>query len=278
MDIQEENYYRIARAISFIRENHKAQPSLDEIAREVDLSPSHFQRVFSEWAGTSPKKFMQHISIQHAKKVLMEGKSLFETSFEMGLSSTSRLHDLFVGIEKMTPAEYKHGGKGLRINYSFNTTPYGPVLMAASTRGICHIAFFDGDRKTALEALFSEYPQADFNESIDDFQKAGLEALKGSIDRSELRIHLKGTDFQLKVWEALLRIPEGSLVTYDTIAKAIGKPKAQRAVGTAIGKNPIALLIPCHRVIRSNGEFGGYRWNQTRKAAIIGKEMGKDNS
>ncbi len=174
----------------------------------------------------------------------------------------------------MTPAEYKQGGKGLRINYSFSTTPFGAVLIAASSRGICHIAFFDGEQKAALDALVSEYPQAEFKETIDDFQKAGLKALNGSTDRSQLRIHLKGTDFQLKVWEALLRIPEGRLVTYDAIAKAIGKPKAQRAVGTAIGKNPIALLIPCHRVIRSNGDFGGYRWDQTRKAAIIGKEMG----
>lgn len=274
MSTQEEiNYNRVAQAIDYIKANFKEQPSLDEVAANVHLSPFHLQRIFSEWAGTSPKKFLQYISIEHAKKVLAENDAtLFDAAYETGLSGTSRLHDLFINIEGMTPAEYKNGGKNLAINYSFAESPFGNIIVASTQKGICYMAFNE-DEKQALSALKSKFPNALFHQKLDLIQQNALFIFQNDWSKlSEIKLHLKGTDFQLKVWETLLKIPMGQLATYGTIAQKIKNSNASRAVGTAIGSNPVAFLIPCHRVIQSSGNFGGYMWGNTRKTAIIGWE------
>lgn len=267
------NYNRIAEAIAYITQNFKEQPNLDAVAKKVHLSPFHFQKLFTEWAGTSPKKFLQFISIGHAKKILKETQSsLFDTAYETGLSGTSRLHDLFVTIEGMTPAEYKNGGKNLVINYSFAESIFGNIAVASTSKGICHMAFYE-DEKQALETLKARFPNASFIRKLDMIQQNALFIFQNDWSKlNEIKLHLKGTDFQLKVWETLLKIPMGQLSTYGSIAQQIEKPNASRAVGTAIGSNPVAFLIPCHRVIQSTGALGGYMWGTTRKTAIIGWE------
>lgn len=270
------HYSRIVEAIEYIKANFKDQPNLDEVAEQVHLSPFHFQRLFSEWAGTTPKKFLQYISIEHAKKLLTDKQaSLFDTAFETGLSGTSRLHDLFVNIEGMTPAEYKNGGKNLHINYSFAESPFGNLIVASTLKGVCYMAFEDDEEK-ALNNLKSKFPNASFQRKLDLQQQNALFIFQNDWSKlSEIKLHLKGTSFQLKVWETLLKIPMGGLSTYGNIAEQIGNANASRAVGTAIGNNPVAFLIPCHRVIQSSGNFGGYMWGNTRKTAIIGWEMSK---
>jgi AraC family transcriptional regulator, regulatory protein of adaptative response / methylated-DNA-[protein]-cysteine methyltransferase len=277
MDAQQQlNYHRIAQAIEYIKSRFREQPNLDEIASSVHVSPFHFQRLFSEWAGTTPKKFLQYISIEHAKNLLKEQQAtLFDTAYETGLSGTGRLHDLFVNIEGMTPAEYKNGGKNLLINYSFAESPFGNLLVASTPKGVCHMAFND-DETNALHELHQKFPNAIFQRNLDLLQQNALFIFQNDWSKlSEIKLHLKGTEFQLKVWETLLKIPMGQLSTYGSIARQIGKPNASRAVGTAIGDNPVAYLIPCHRVIRSTGEIGGYMWGNTRKTAIIGWESAK---
>ena len=272
------NYKRIAQAIQFIEANYKQQPSLNEVAEKVHLSPYHFQRLFKEWAGVSPKKFLQYISLNYAKDFLIDkDATLFDTAMEIGLSGTSRLHDLFINIEGMTPGEYKNEGELLDINYSFAESPFGIVVIASTKKGLCHMSFADDEIK-GLHELKSNFPKATYHQSVDQIQIDALKVFsKDWTDISEIKLHLKGTDFQLKVWESLLKIPKGRLTSYNTIANAIDNPKAMRAVGSAIGKNPIAYLIPCHRVIRSTGEIGEYRWNATRKKVILGWEMGQAN-
>jgi len=267
------NYNRIATAIDYIRSNFRDQPHLDEVAEIVHLSPFHFQRLFTEWAGTSPKKFLQYISIEHAKKLLKQNQvTLFDAALETGLSGTSRLHDLFIHIEGMTPAEYKNGGKNLSINYSFAESPFGNLIVASTAKGLCSMAFIS-DEKGALDDLKLKFPNAVFNRKLDLLQQNALFIFQNDWTKLQrIRLHLKGTDFQLKVWETLLKIPLGKLTTYGSIAQKMGSPKASRAVGTAIGHNPVAFLIPCHRVIQSTGNFGGYMWGTTRKTAIIGWE------
>lgn len=280
MKAQEEtNYGRIAQAISYINGNFKTQPSLDEVAEKINLSPFHFQRLFTEWAGVSPKKFLQYLTVEHAKKMLKENQAtLFETAFETGLSGTSRLHDLFVNIEGMTPGEYKNGGENLTINYSFAETPFGNILVASTAKGICHIAFADV-AEDALEVLKTKFPNAVYRQFADAAQQHALYIFTHDWDRiSEIKLHLKGTDFQLKVWETLLKIPTGQLTTYGAVAKEIGMPSASRAVGSAIGANPVAFIIPCHRIIQSTGTLGQYHWGSTRKTAIIGWEAAMTNS
>lgn len=273
------NYNRIAEAIDYIKNNFKLQPNLDKIAEKIHLSPAHFQRLFTEWAGTSPKKFLQYISVEHAKKILEEKQStLFDTAFETGFSSTSRLHDLFVNIEGMTPAEYKNGGKNLDINYSFAESPFGSLIVASTLKGVCYMSFEDNEEK-ALSDLKSKFPNATFQRKLDLFQQNALFIFQNDWSKlGEIKLHLKGTDFQLKIWESLLKIPMGKLSTYGAIAESIGNSNASRAVGTAIGSNPVAFLIPCHRVIQSSGTFGGYMWGTTRKTAIIGWEGAKTHS
>lgn len=274
MDPQSQlNYDRIAAAIDYIRRHFKEQPGLEEIAAQVHLSPFHFQRLFHEWAGTSPKKFLQYISLDHAKQLLKEkGYTLFDTAFETGLSGTSRLHDLFVNIEGMTPAEYKNGGEKLQINYSFAESPFGNLIVASTARGVCHLAFQE-DEGQAFQDLMALFPNAQYKRNLDMLQQHALFLFQHDWSKlSEVKLHLKGTEFQLKVWEALLHIPMGKLSTYGEVAIHLGNPNASRAVGTAIGSNPVAFLIPCHRVIQSTGMLGGYRWGETRKTAIIGWE------
>lgn len=277
MKAQDEiNFNRIAEAINYIQTNFKDQPSLEQIAEKVNLSPFHFQRLFSEWAGTSPKRFLQYISINYAKKLLKENQaSLFETALETGLSGTSRLHDLFVNIEGMTPGEYKNGGESLSINYSFAESPFGNILVASTQKGICHIAFAD-EELAGLETLKNQFPKAEYKQMLDLEQQNALFIFSHDWRKlNQIKLHLKGTDFQIKVWETLLKIPMGQLSTYGTIAKHLQNPNASRAVGTAIGDNPVAFLIPCHRVIQSSGALGGYHWGTTRKSAIIGWEASK---
>ncbi|WP_241280143.1 bifunctional helix-turn-helix domain-containing protein/methylated-DNA--[protein]-cysteine S-methyltransferase [Chryseobacterium cucumeris] len=267
------DYNRIAKAIEYIQSNFRLQPSLEEVAENIHLSPAHFQKIFTDWAGTSPKKFLQFISLEHAKNLLKEEKaSLFDTAYETGLSSTSRLHDLFVKIEGMSPAEYKNGGKSLSIHYSFSESPFGNLLVASTEKGICYMAFED-DKEKAFGELKQKFPNASFIEKQDALQKNALSIFdKDWTKLNTIKLHLKGTDFQLKVWESLLTIPMGKLSTYGSLAEKIGNPKASRAVGTAIGSNPVAFLIPCHRVIQSTAHLGGYRWGSDRKQLIVGWE------
>jgi AraC family transcriptional regulator of adaptative response/methylated-DNA-[protein]-cysteine methyltransferase len=270
------NYIRIAEAIEYIKTNFKKQPNLEDVAKQVHLSPFHFQRLFSEWAGTTPKKFLQYISIEHSKKLLTDKQAtLFDTAFETGLSGTGRLHDLFINIEGMTPAEYKNGGKNLNINFSLAESPFGNLIVASTPKGICYMAFNDNEEK-ALEELKGKFPNATFKSKLDLIQQNALFIFQNDWNKlHQIKLHLKGTDFQVKVWETLLKIPMGQLSTYGSIADRIGNPNASRAVGTAIGNNPVAFLIPCHRVIQSNGNIGGYMWGNTRKTAIIGWESAK---
>lgn len=272
------DYERIQKTIEFIHQNFQQQPDLDEVARQVHVSSFHFQRMFKEWAGVSPKKFLQYISIQHAKQLLRQNSNLADTAFETGLSTTSRLHDLFISIEGMTPGEYKNGGEKLNINYSFAETPFGNIIVASTAKGICHLAFAD-DETDALLQLKARFPKALFKQMVDTIQQNALFIFTQDWKNlSQIKLHLKGTAFQLKVWEALLKIPMGSLSAYSSVAEKINNAKASRAVGSAIGDNPVAFLIPCHRVIQSTGAFGQYHWGSTRKAAMIGWEAAKVNA
>lgn len=279
MKAQEEiNFNRIAEAINYIKTNFKTQPGLEEIAENVNLSPYHFQRLFCEWAGTTPKRFLQYISIGYAKEMLKENQSLFDTALATGLSGTGRLHDLFVNIEGMTPGEYKNGGEKLCINYSFAESPFGNIIVASTTKGICHIAFYD-DENVAFANLQCQFPVAQYQQILDNEQQNALYIFGHDWSKmQQIKLHLKGTDFQLKVWEALLKIPMGKLATYGNLAKQLQNPNASRAVGTAIGDNPVAFLIPCHRVIQSSGALGGYHWGVNRKTAMIGWEAAKTNN
>ncbi len=267
-------FERIAKAIEYIQSNFKDQPNLDAVAKYLHLSPAHFQRLFTEWAGTSPKKFLQYISLTYAKNILKQDRSVFDATFETGLSSTSRLHELFIQIEGMTPAEYKNGGENLTINYQYVDTVFGEMIIASTTKGICFMAFIE-NRMDAYGTLMEQFPNAQFVWQSDELQKNALAIfLLENLDLPKIKLHLKGTDFQLKVWECLLKIPMGQLSSYGEIAKHINAPKASRAVGTAIGSNPVAFLIPCHRVIQATGVLGQYHWGKTRKTAMIGWEAG----
>lgn len=277
MNEQEDiNYHRIAEAINYISTNFKEQPNLEKIAEKIHLSPFHFQRLFTEWAGTSPKKFLQYTSIEYAKRLLKENQAtLFETAHETGLSGTSRLHDLFINIEGMTPAEYKNGGKSLSINYNFADSPFGNILVASTPKGICYIAFVEEEIQS-FTVLQNHFPKANFKRYLDLVQQNALFIFRDDWQKlNKIKLHLKCTTFQLKVWETLLKIPMGQLSTYGNIAKQIGNSNASRAVGTAIGDNPVAYLIPCHRVIKGTGKLGNYSWGITRKTAIIGWEASK---
>jgi len=271
------DYHRIEKAIQFIVENFQNQPSLKEIAEHVALSEFHFNRLFSKWAGTSPQRFMRFLTKEFAKEKLAESTNLLEATFESGLSSSSRLHDLFVSYEAMTPAEFKAKGAGLIIHYGIHETPFGECLIAITERGITDFRFLDDESKELI-----------INQLQQDFEKANLifdnnftkpfieQIFYETTNTSEpITLLLRGTNFQIKVWEALLKISFGQIVSYETIAKAIGKPNAQRAVGTAIGSNRLGYIIPCHRVLQKVGGIGGYRWGTTRKKAILGWEMAK---
>ncbi len=271
------DFDRIAKAIEFMYEHYKTQPSLEEIAAHVHLSEFHFQRMFQAWAGVTPKKFIQYLSVENAKKLLKNNQlTLFDTANQTGLSGTGRLHDLFVKIEGMTPGEYKNGGENLEINYSWGENIFGKMLVASTSKGICYLAFGE-EIERPLNELKELFPNAKLKEKLDDFQQSVLRFFNQKWEKSEeIKLHLKGTQFQLKVWETLLKIPEGKLTTYGEIAEKIDNPKANRAVGTAVGSNPVSYLIPCHRVIRSTGVLGEYHWGRERKKAMIGFECVKN--
>jgi AraC family transcriptional regulator of adaptative response/methylated-DNA-[protein]-cysteine methyltransferase len=270
------NYERVATAIDYIKTHFKEQPDLNEIAKEVHVSPFHFQRLFQEWAGVSPKKFLQYTTLEYAKSILKDkGASLSDASFEAGLSGTGRLHDLFIGIEGMTPGEYKNGGEALSINYSFAESPFGEIIVASTSKGICHLAFVDKEDE-ALADLHAQFPHAQYRQTVDLIQQNALYIFSQDWKQlSRIKLHLKGTAFQLKVWDALLHIPMGRLSTYSGISEEIKSHGASRAVGSAVAANPVAFLIPCHRVIRATGESGQYHWGGTRKKAMIGWEAAK---
>lgn len=276
MDNSNYHYKKVAETIVYIDGHFKEQPSLDEIAEHINLSPFHFQRLFKEWVGISPKKYLQFISSGYAKSLIKnEEISLFDVAFETGLSGTGRLHDLFVNLEGMTPGEYKNGGEKLSINFSYAESPFGDMMVASTHKGLCHMTFIE-DMESALAELKSQFPNANYFQKVDKIQQDALFIFQNDWQKlNEIKLHLRGTAFQLKVWEALLSVPHGNLVTYSDIARKIDNPQATRAVGTAIGNNPIAYLIPCHRVIQQTGEIGGYRWNPVRKKAIIGWEASR---
>lgn len=266
----------MSNAIDYLQRHFKEQPSLDRVAAEVNMSPFHFQRLFTDWAGISPKKFVQYLSLGYAKQLISnEQSTLLDTAYATGLSGTGRLHDLFVSIEGMTPGEFKNGGEQLNINYSFADSPFGKLIVASTTKGICHL-FFEEDEEQALSGLKSRFPNAIYRQVMDQSQQDALFIFqKDWRQLNQIKLHLSGTSFQLKVWESLLTIPEGRLTTYGNLAEKINKPKAFRAVGSAIGSNPVAFLIPCHRVIQSSGHLGGYRWGTTRKSVLIGWEAAR---
>ena len=267
------DFSRIAEAIYFIKNNFIAQPSLEEIAKHVHVSPSHFQKMFIDWAGVSPKKFLQYISLKHAKsKLRTEQATLFNTAIETGLSGTGRLYDLFINIEGMTPGEYQNGGENLIIKYNYKESIFGKIIIAATTKGICYIAFYE-EEELAYNLLVKLFQNAIFIEKENTYQTDILKIFTNDYNAlDKIKLHLKGTSFQLKVWQTLLTIPFGELTTYGEISNKINSPKAARAVGSAIGKNPVAFLIPCHRIIQSTGLFGEYMWGAKRKTAIIGWE------
>ena len=279
-------YDKIAKAIEYLDEHFKQQPSLDQVAEQLNMSSFHFQRLFKDWVGISPKKYVQFLTVSYAKSQLeVEKSNLLNVAVDSGLSGTGRLHDLFVSIEGMTPGEYKKGGQSLTINYSFSETPFGEVIVASTNKGICYLAFIENIEQ-GLDELKQQFPKATYQQQVDTFQKDCLSIFRNdwsnindsklhTLKLKKMKLHLKGTDFQLKVWQALLSIPQGGLVTYGEVARRINQPTASRAVGTAIGSNPIAYLIPCHRIIQSSGHTGGYRWNPIRKKAIIGWEAAK---
>lgn len=266
------NFSRISEAILYLQQNFRTQPSLEEVAKKINVSPFHFQRIFTEWAGVSPKKFLQYLSLSYAKEMIADKNvSLFEVADETGLSGTGRLHDLFVSIEGMTPGEFKAGGAALNINYHFSNSMFGRILLASTSKGLCYIAFADEHAK-ALDTLKKKFPAARLIAQTDAFQKIALDFFNSPGEPAILKLHLKGTAFQLKVWEALLKIPPGKLTSYGKLASGLSSAKACRAVGTAIGDNPVAFIIPCHRVIQTSGMLGGYHWGLPRKAAMIGWE------
>jgi len=271
------NYQRIAAAIDYIKANFKSQPDLNAVAENVNLSPFHFQRLFSEWAGVSPKKFLQYLSLDFAKSMLKaQQATLFDVALETGLSGTSRLHDLFLNIEGMTPGEYKNGGEQLRIQYSFADSIFGKIIIASTDKGICYLAFVEDTEEYPFQLLLHTFPNAHYIHGQPKIHQQAMQLFAKDWNQTKaIKLHLKGSPFQLKVWEALLKIPAGRLSTYGTIAAELNNAKACRAVGSAIGKNPIAFLIPCHRVIQSTGIFGGYHWGTTRKTAMIGWEAAK---
>ena len=283
MKISKENkayhYNKVAEALMYIDENFKEQPSLDLIAKQIHLSPFHFQKLFKEWVGISPKKYLQFTSSNYTKSLLKKSEiNLFDTAYEAGLSGTGRLHDLFIKLEGMTPGEYKNGGINLNINYSYAESPFGDMIVASTTKGICHMAFIE-ESEQAFAELQNHFPNASYFQKVDTIQQDALFIFRNDWTKlNKIKLHLKGTEFQLKVWQALLSIPEGKLSTYGNIAKQINHPKASRAVGTAIGNNPIAFLIPCHRVIQESGNFGEYHWGKVRKKAIIGWEASKNET
>jgi AraC family transcriptional regulator, regulatory protein of adaptative response / methylated-DNA-[protein]-cysteine methyltransferase len=270
------NYQRIEQAIQYLQENFQRQPELDELAEKVHLSPFHFQRIFTEWAGISPKRFLQYLTTGYLKKRLQASRNIEEAAAEAGLSSQSRVYDLFTTLEAVTPGEYKEHGSGIRIEYGFHETLFGRCLIGVTERGICWMSFLtsDEDSRRAVEEMKASWYNSVFHHDQELTQEF-IRRIFNFSQENKLHLFVKGTNFQVKVWEALLRIPSGTLTTYQDIAHRINNPKALQAVGSAVGSNNIAYLIPCHRVIRKDGILGEYRWTPARKKSMIGWEMAR---
>ncbi len=265
------NYSRIERAIKYISQNYKEQPSLEEVAQWVGMSKFHFQRIFSEWAGVTPKQFIEHLTVEALKEELIKTRNLITASENVGLSTQSRAYDLMVKIEAMTPGEYKKQGKDLEINYGVVETLFGEAFIALTGRGICSFEFVDDDFEEVLQSVKNKWSEATFIRN--DSAAREVAASMFSRDKGEVKLLLRGTPFQIKVWRALLSIPSGNVTSYSQLAELIEMPSAVRAVATAVAKNPVGLIIPCHRVIRREGVVGEYHWRSERKKSIIGWEM-----
>ena len=271
-------YERIASAIRYLDAHWRDQPSLADVARHVGLSESHFQRLFTRWVGISPKRFLQQATAQFARALLRDHRAALPTTLDAGLSNPSRLHELIVHAEAMTPGQVRRGGDGVEIAWGFHESPLGTALVAVTPLGICSIQFADSaaDRRAAVARLRAEWPAATLVESAARTRKASRQALGAlGTPTGPLAVHVRGTNFQLKVWTALLGIAPGCVTTYEEIADVIGQPAAARAVGSAVGRNPVSLLIPCHRVIRKSGGLGGYAWGLERKELILRAEDGR---
>ncbi len=265
------DYQLVEAAIRYLEDNFRRQPELAEVARYIGYSEAHFQRLFRRWAGISPKRFLQFLTAEHARQLLAESRSVLDVSYDVGLSGGGRLHDLMLNVVAATPGEIKTGGLGLRIRYGFHDSPFGDAMIASTDRGLCALSFVQGeDRETVLQELRARWPNAHLEEDA----AATAATAQTIFGRSggQITLFLKGTNFQIRVWEALLRVPAGHAVTYEDIAYSIGRPTAMRAVGAAIGQNPIAYLIPCHRVLRKSGVFGEYHWGACRKKALLAWE------
>ena len=269
------DYDRVERAIRYLETRFREQPGLAELARECGVSEFHFQRMFTRLVGISPKRFLQYQTIAHARGLLARSRSVLDATYETGLSSAGRLHDLFVAVDAVTPGEFKRRGDGLAIDYGFHATPFGEALVAVTPRGICGLWFVRGQRDGALAELARTWPEATLRERDEATSSVASQVFAREYPNGRLGLLLRGTNFQIKVWEALLRIPEGAVVTYEDIAAAIGRPRAVRAVGNAVGSNPVSYLVPCHRVIRKSGEFGNYGGGRERKRLMLGVELAR---
>jgi AraC family transcriptional regulator, regulatory protein of adaptative response / methylated-DNA-[protein]-cysteine methyltransferase len=277
MEKQTHDYDLVKHTLAFISENWRDQPSLDTLADQAGLSPTHLQRLFTRWAGLSPKAFLQAVTLDHARGLLRDSASILDASYELGLSGPGRLHDLFVTHEGMSPGIYKARGRGLNIQYGFHDCPFGRALILITSEGLAGLAFADhGKEHSALADMRSRWPEAVYVENQQAtaaYARRIFESDRWKPDQP-LRIVFIGSDFEIRVWETLLLIPFGKASTYSDIASHIGKPKAARAVGSAVGKNPISFVVPCHRVLEKSGGLGGYHWGLTRKRAILGWEAG----
>ena len=275
------DYDRIADAVQFIQANWRSQPTLQQIAKAAHMSEFHFQRLFTRWVGISPKRYCQFLTLDRARTMLREPRSLLDATLDLGLSAPSRLHDLFVTIEAVTPGEYKLGGAGLRIDYGHRACPFGRCFIGMTDRGVCWLSFFDGDcENESLTALRETWPGAMLKRNQTRAQEM-VENIFTRVPRTNgqrVKLLVRGTNFQLKVWEALVRLPAGQVISYEQLAAAIGLQRAARAVGNAVAGNHIAYLIPCHRVIRSTGHTGQYRWGSTRKQAMLTWETARESS
>lgn len=269
------HYRLVAEAIAYIRAQARQQPSLAEVAQQVGMSECHFQRLFSEWAGVSPKRFLQYLTKEYAKQALRQSADLLEASYAAGLSAPSRLHDLIVSCEAVTPGEYKSQGAGLSVRYGYAETPFGIAVIGWTQRGICYFEFCDEMGEPVPGALHAAWGKATLQRDDGQAQEWGARIFPATPERGRLHLVLRGTNFQLKVWEALLRIEPGKVVSYQQLATLTGVPNAQRAVGSALGANLLAYLIPCHRVIRESGDLNHYRWGSSRKAAMLAWEAAR---
>ncbi len=271
------DYARIERAIRYLEENYRQQPSLKALARGAGLSEFHFQRLFRRWAGISPKRFLQYLTAGHAARLLRASRTNLEAAYDAGLSGGGRLHDLLVQLHGVTPGEFKNAGAGLTIQYGFHSSPFGECLIAVTARGVCHLGFVpDAGRRAALAELAGEWPRARLTEAARATAPVARRLFARHHGKAPaIPLHVRGTNFQIKVWEALLRIPPGAVVSYEEIARRLRAPRATRAVASAVARNPVGFLIPCHRVIRKNGALGGYHWGETRKQALLAWEAAR---